>query len=74
MDDIYVYLTDLPPRIKEFVVPCADGYTVYIDDKLCESAQYDAYNHALQHIKDRDFEKNDVQEIEWVAHRYGENI
>lgn len=68
MDDIYIYLIDLPPTINEAVTPCLDGYTVYINRNLDHSEQIKAYNHALHHIVNHDFEKSDVQQIERDAH------
>ena len=68
-DNIYLYLTRLPgTSIREAVLPCADGYTVYLDDRLTLEQQQEAYAHALFHIKNRDFEKTDVNEIERIAH------
>lgn len=72
MDDVYVYLIDsLPPGVHEFVTPCADGYTVYIDIAMDEQHRLDAYNHALEHIRRGDFDADatvTVQEIELAAH------
>lgn len=68
MDDIFVYLTDLPDGIREMVTPCLDGYTVYIDARQSREECQKAYMHALQHIRNHDFEKDDVQEIEAKAH------
>lgn len=67
-DDIYVYFISLPDKIHEVVLPCEDGYTVYIDINLDEKGRIDAYNHALRHVTNNDFEKEDVQEIEFDAH------
>lgn len=64
MDDIFVYLVNLPDGIHEMVTPCCDGFTVYIDSKLTCTERQKAYLHALDHIKRNDFEKENVQEIE----------
>ena len=64
MDDVFVYLAPLPNAIDEYVTPCSDGYTIYINEKLSRSQQIEAYNHAVSHIAGNDFEKHDVQEIE----------
>lgn len=71
MDNIYVYLTKLPKSIKEVVTPCEGGYTVYIDENLDEVSRQKAYNHAVWHIEHYDFEKDNVQEIEYKAHCEG---
>ncbi len=72
MEDIFIYLINLPPRIKEMVTPCNDGYTIYIDVNLDEEGRQKAYDHAMKHINNNDFEKTDVQKIESEAH-YGES-
>ena len=69
MDDIYVYFVDLPPRVREVVMPCFGGYTVYISSRLDLPHRLKAYRHALRHIAENDFEKDDVQRIEAEAHR-----
>lgn len=70
MDNIYTYFVKFPNRcIREAVMPCSDGYTVYIDERLSFEQQIKAYNHAVRHIKNGDFEKYDVDRIEYDAHR-----
>ncbi len=68
MDDVFVYYVAMPPHIKEFVSPCLDGYTVYINDQLSKEEQLSAYYHAMVHIVNHDFEKYDVQQLEMAAH------
>jgi hypothetical protein len=68
-DNIYVYIVDLPPKVHEIVLPCFTGYTIYLDEKDSYEERLTAYNHALCHIKNHDFEKSDVNEIESEAHR-----
>lgn len=72
-ENIHLYLTRFPgTSIREAVLPCADGYTIYLDDRLTYEQQLAAYSHALFHIKNRDFEKDvDVGEIERIAHQKG---
>lgn len=68
MDDIYVYLVDLP--VDEAVCPCdAFGYTIYINARLNSENRLRAFQHALRHIRNNDFEKTEVQQIESEAHR-----
>ena len=69
MDDIYTYLIDLPNGVNEMVMPCFCGYTVYIEKNLTYEAQIKAYQHAMWHILNDDFTKEDVQSIEEEAHR-----
>lgn len=68
MYDVFVYFVDLPAGISEMVTPCPDGYTIYIDAGLDREHMWKAYQHAMRHIKNRDFEKDDVQGIEGAAH------
>ena len=70
-ENAYVYFTSLPDGINEMVVPCTDGYTIYIDESLNDDERLRAYKHALKHIDNRDFEGGDeksVQKIESEAH------
>ena len=68
-DNVYIYMADLPTGINEMVCPCLGGYTIYIDDKLSPSGRLDAYQHAMCHINNHDFEKTDVNQIEIEAHK-----
>lgn len=69
MDNIYVYLIDLPDRVDEMVTPCADGYTVYLNARLSYARRVQAYHHALRHIERNDWNKSSVQDIENDAHK-----
>ena len=70
MDDIFVYIIAMDPLIKEHVVANPDGtFSVFINDYLSPERRMKAYNHALSHIKNGDFDKNaDVDIIEYEAH------
>lgn len=71
MADHYTYLVPLKKRfgIDEAVTPGSDdSYTIYIDNTLDEAHRMEAYNHAIRHIENCDFEKPDVQKIESSAH------
>lgn len=67
-EEIFVYHIPLPDGIHEMVLPCPDGYTVYIDEGLTYEERIREYLHAKNHIRSRDFEKSDVQEIEAESH------
>ena len=69
MVDIFVYVVRLPDQISEAVLPCADGYTIYINELLDETGRLNAYHHAVSHIKNNDWTKADVQVIETEAHK-----
>lgn len=68
MDDIFTYIVDLPSNIHEAVVPCADGYTVYLNEQDSDDRRKEAYSHALKHIRRGDWNASDVQNIEGRAH------
>lgn len=68
MDDIFVYTIDLPKHIDEIVTPCIGGYTIYLASRLDEKHRLEAYRHALKHIEDGDFDRDNVQYIEAKAH------
>lgn len=68
-DDIFVQIMDLPTKTKEAVTQNDDGsYTIFINAKLNHENQLLAYEHAIRHISSHDFEKVNVQQIEYVAH------
>ena len=68
MDNVFVYLVNLPDGVHEMVTPCLDGHTVYIDANLTADRQKELLDHAMTHIMENDFEKADVQQIEKEAH------
>ena len=69
MNDTYVYVVELPEGVNEAVTPCPGGYTVYINACLTMEEQQKAFDHAMRHITNDDFSKDDVQSIETDAHR-----
>lgn len=70
MDDVYVYFVQLPNGVSEMILPCLDGgYTIYIDPRLSYQGRVKAYLHALRHIENCDWSKEDVQQIEEEAHK-----
>ncbi len=69
MPEIYHYITHLPDGIKEIVIPCFDGFTVYTADWLSKDERIQEFRHAMKHIDRNDWEKGNVQEIEKNAHK-----
>ncbi|MGN1381196.1 MAG: hypothetical protein ACI4W2_00120 [Eubacterium sp.] len=68
--EIYLYRVKMNHKINEIVLPCIDGYTVYIDDSLDDVHALKAYRHALTHIHRGDCDVvQDVNRIEYEAHR-----
>lgn len=69
MEDINVQVLDMDTMIPEQLIKNSDdSYTIFINARLSQEAQLKAYQHALNHIKNDDFEKYDVQDIESQAH------
>ena len=68
MAEIFVYIVDLPDRVDEMVTPCLDGYTIYLNAKLTYRGRVNAYMHAMKHVERKDWENDDVQQIEMEAH------
>lgn len=66
MNDVFVYLTDLPYGVGEMITPSGDGdYTVYINARSTDAGRIESYKHALKHIKRYDHQSGkDVQVIE----------
>lgn len=59
----------MPPRIKSQITKNEDGsFSVFINAKLNYESRLKAYEHELRHIKQNDFDKENVQEIERNAH------
>lgn len=67
MNDVSVYLVDLP--VREMVVPSGPySWTVYIDARLSCEGRRAALDHALGHILRGDWERPEADEIEKEAH------
>lgn len=69
MEDINVQLVNMDTKIPEQLIKNSDdSYTIFINAKLSQESRVKSYFHALRHIKGKDFEKWDAQEIEATAH------
>ena len=68
MDDFYVYIVDMPTTAAEMILPCEGGYTVYLNARLSYQDRVKAYMHAMKHVERKDWENDDVQQIEMEAH------
>lgn len=66
--DFQVFLLD-NMKTNEVVTQNEDGtYSIFINNRLCEQKQIKSFNHAVSHIRKQDFEKEDIQTIEFNAH------
>lgn len=62
-------IINFPNSGNEMVIKNEDGsYTILINAKLSNQGRIEAYEHALRHITNEDFEKENVQEIESATH------
>lgn len=68
-EDVYIHYAQIPGTVNEAISPCEGGYNVTIDPRQSHEGLIRSYNHALKHIKEVDFEKDDVQAIETSAHK-----
>ncbi len=60
-----VHLIDLPIGVKETVCRNEDdSYSIFLNARCNYETHLKSYQHALSHIKENDFEKDDVQSIE----------
>ena len=67
---IGVHLIDMDYLVKEQVISNPDGsFSIFINARLNAAQQMKAYQHALMHIINSDFEKEDVNQIESDTHR-----
>ena len=50
-NEIFIYSVQFPGTdIHEAVMPCQDGYTIYLDSRLSMEGKKKAYSHAIGHI------------------------
>lgn len=58
MDDIFVYMAELPNTARSFVASNSDGtYTIVLNSKLSHEQNLISYFHELSHINNGDYEK-----------------
>lgn len=67
--DVNVIEMDLPTTISSYVISNPDTtYTIILNARLSYKRRLEAYQHELDHIQNNDFQKENVQSIEFVAH------
>lgn len=70
MEYINVQFLDMDTKIPEHLIKNADdSYTIFLNSKLSHEEHIKSYLHAVKHINEKDFDKEDVQEIEKNAHK-----
>ena len=67
---INVVVTNMDYQMHEFVTRNHDGsHTIFLNARDSNEKQLASYLHAIRHIEDGDFDKHDVQSIEYEAHK-----
>lgn len=70
LESINVQILDMDTMIPEHLVKNNDdSYTIFLNARLSRDSQMKSYYHALRHIMGDDFHKENVQKIEFDAHR-----
>lgn len=70
-EDINVQIINMDVKIPEQVTKNQDGsYTIFLNARFSQEYRAQAYQHALKHIQNGDFDREDgnVQVIELVTH------
>ena len=67
--DINTKLIDMDVLVGEQVIKNNDdSYTILLNARLSHERQLECYKHALLHINNDDFEKDNADEIEFKTH------
>ncbi len=67
--DIYTQLINMDVLVGEQVIKNQDdSYTILLNSRLSHERQLECYLHAINHIRNNDFEKNNSDVIELDAH------
>ena len=68
--DVNTFLMDMDVLVGEQVVKNNDdSYTIFLNARLSRERQLECYRHALLHINNEDFEKENADRIESNTHR-----
>lgn len=64
-ESIGVYFLNMDTAVEEEVHPNEDGsFTIFINARISHERQMIAYQHALEHIMNNDFSKENADDIE----------
>ena len=64
MEDINIQLLDMDTKIPEHLIKNNDdSYTVFLNARLSQESRLKSYYHALQHIAEHDFEKENIEKV-----------
>lgn len=74
-EDYTVWLMDMEYGIHEQVIKASDGHhTILLNARDADNQRMKGYEHAIEHLRNDDFEKADVQKIETDAHLIEEQV
>ena len=69
-ENVNVVLLNMENGIHEQVTKNRDGsFTVFLNLKDSFETQKQSYKHAMGHVQNDDFQKSNVQDIEFQAHK-----
>lgn len=67
--DVNTILINMDVLISEQVIKNKDdSYTILLNARLSHERHLESYKHAMKHILEEDFEKQDTSKIEFDAH------
>lgn len=73
-DNIFIQYVNMPTTIKSTVTHNEDGsYTIFLNARIAQNQQADAYLHELQHILRLDFENRHdkaADRLEYYTHQF----
>lgn len=71
MDGIYTQVIDMDTSITEQVIKNSDDtYTIFLNARLSWERIMLGYYHALKHIQNEDFDKQNADDIEYKTHTW----
>ena len=69
--EVNTKIIDMDVLVGEQITANSDGsYTIFLNARLSHERQMEAYAHALRHIQNRDFSRDDADAIEKEAHNF----
>lgn len=69
MDNIRIIVVSMPASVRAYTICKDDYYTIVLNDNLSYEQRQKSYLHELQHIMNKDFEKQcSADLIECIAH------
>lgn len=72
LENIFVHYLNMPTSVKSNVTHNEDGsYSIFINARLSQNQQVNAYMHELEHILKDDFNRRHetADRLEYYAHR-----